>query len=102
MARIYVDLRKQYLGPQPLKSNWPDLDAPPPEHCKAWRYKVLSKGCRTIWEGKDLDAAYAYMRLMASPTNRLSVKKYEPSEGVLHQQRQQEKSDWRWQAGFGA
>lgn len=102
MARRYVDLTKQHEGPQPLKSNWPDLDGPPPEHVKAWRYRVLTGQGRLIWEGKSHEAAYAYMRLMANKTNRLYVQKYEPSEEALHDERAREKSNWRWQAGFGA
>jgi len=94
----YVESSK----PKPLKSNWPDLPCPKLDYQKAWRYRVFTGKGHMILETKNLEHAYSYMALMHNKNNKLYLQKYEPTGEALHDERQREKSEWRWSHGFGA
>lgn len=98
----YVDITDQQ--PRPLKSNWPNLGVPLPDCTKSWRYRVrLTSNEHVLFESKVLKKAQDYLSLLRSiGSKKVYLEKYEPSEEVLHYQRQEERTIWRWQAGFGA
>lgn len=111
--RIYV--RPEDDCPKPLKSNWPNLGEPVenPEFIKEARVEVASKflvkheyilykGDRKIQSCKTLQEAEGIKKLLRKERPRVWIYKHEPTPEQAWEQRQQEKAEWRWQAGFGA
>jgi len=96
----YISIDKQ-APPKKLVSNWPDLGNPLDLHTKAWRYTVM-KGDRQISPAfKDKGKALELMRQYRFERG-IWLHSNELTDEELYQERANKRTEWRWNAGFGA